>query len=693
MKNDRIKSYLLNVLILFIFSILCAAAVYKFADKKKIEIPKNETVKKVVIKESFITRKDFEYFLNWKLDINEAIDIKNLSFIAIEELYNTNKLLVNILYLKKIKYILNSKANDKAVSSIDVQTLLNKIITKDKYLQLSRDYILLKLKFEQKKYNPFISDYENNTEQELKKKLKLEYIGSLLSVNDNKKAIDIFKEWYLDAPIRISKLESLLTKKNLKLLFNDFSVEDWLKSFVIFVNEDRQGNLYKLSGYVRSNQIADLFLAEYNYVKKKYSRAKNLLKRVKEKTLLGFKKRILFKIMLRGERYDLLLAQAQEFNVFPEAHKGFLLNSAKLSMKDRPDLSKLLFERYLTLCKKEPIKNMSKIETSEYWSALWRLTWLYYVDKDMAKVKLLLKESLGSKILSYRISSEFWLAELEKRKSTIIDKFPYSYYYIAYFSKKNDGRIKPSPDSFLDLFPKRKTKIFEKTLKNIKLLLKYGLVKECVNYIDGGIKNSPFNITERNFLKFIPLILSIKQSKYGQVIWRYRKSFENYRSIQLPKYLKEIVAPLLYSELIHKYSNNKKIDPYLIMALIKQESSFNVSAVSPSKAYGLMQLLLKTANLMAKKYNRKVYRANLFSPEINIKFGVEYLKELIDKYNGNIYYALAAYNAGDHRVDNWLSKIGNVTDEAFIEMIPFTETRNYVKLVIRNYYYYKFYYL
>ena len=85
-------------------------------------------------------------------------------------------------------------------------------------------------------------------------------------------------------------------------------------------------------------------------------------------------------------------------------------------------------------------------------------------------------------------------------------------------------------------------------------------------------------------------------------------------------------------------------------------------------------------------------RWDLYKPEINIRLGSKYFRYLLDKYDGRVYLALAAYNAGDHRVDRWLKEFGAVEEEEFIEMIPFSETRSYVKNIFRNYYYYRYYY-
>ena len=615
-----------------------------------------------------------------------------MSFIAIEELYNTSKFLINILYIKKIRSVLKKKSNPENNPYEVVKSLLNRMNIKSRYIKRLNNYLLLRINYDQKKYKLFIDEYVKNTDIELKNNLTVQYISCLLSVGENQKARKIFKKWYLSPSIRISKLESLLSKKKLKILFSKFSTDDWIESFVFFVNEGKQGVIKKLSNYTKATQISALFNAEYDYTKKRYSRARRTLKRVTDKKLSGFKKRILYKIRLRRDKYDLVLSQADELSLYPKAYNGFLLNAAKLSMIERPDLSKLLFEKYIAFDKTiTGEKEKSEIEISEYSGAMWRLAWLYYRNGEINKTKQLLKDVSHSPFLSYKLSSEYWIAELEERNSKVFNKYPFNYYYVIQQKRKKEV-IKHIPSSFQNLFPVSKTKRLDEIVNNVKILLKYGLIIDCEKYIKEELKNTLLNITEKNYLKFIPLIVAVKEKKYGKSIWNYGRSFTNYREIQLPDYLKEIVVPINYGEIIDKYSKIKKVDPFLIMALIKQESTFKASVVSPSRAYGLMQLLLNTANLMARKYKRRVYRTNLFNPEINIKFGVEYLKDLIDKYNGNIYYALAAYNAGDHRVDKWLPQMGNVTNEEFVEMIPFKETRNYVKLVIRNYYYYKFYY-
>ncbi len=141
--------------------------------------------------------------------------------------------------------------------------------------------------------------------------------------------------------------------------------------------------------------------------------------------------------------------------------------------------------------------------------------------------------------------------------------------------------------------------------------------------------------------------------------------------------------PPAYMEIIKEKSAGKNIDPFLVMAIAREESHFRKDVVSPAKAYGLMQIILPTA----RRYNHVVTVSDLFREDKNIEIGISYLDFLLKKF-GSVEYAVAAYNAGEHNVIRWLENTYRDMDE-FIENIPFLETRNYVKKVMRSYYIYR----
>lgn len=141
--------------------------------------------------------------------------------------------------------------------------------------------------------------------------------------------------------------------------------------------------------------------------------------------------------------------------------------------------------------------------------------------------------------------------------------------------------------------------------------------------------------------------------------------------------------PHAYWETISAQAEKKKLDPYLVLALIRQESLFDPEAVSPARAYGLMQLLPNTAARVTQ--TPTVSPTTLTDPEFNIATGTKYLRQLLDLYNENLIMAVAAYNAGESAVEKWRLRYPEVEADEFVESISYRETRNYVKLVLRNY--------
>lgn len=150
----------------------------------------------------------------------------------------------------------------------------------------------------------------------------------------------------------------------------------------------------------------------------------------------------------------------------------------------------------------------------------------------------------------------------------------------------------------------------------------------------------------------------------------------------------KIFYPIKYDEYIQKYSKEYGVDRYLILAIIKAESNFNDNAESKKGAKGLMQLMYSTAQDISKSLDMKFEEKDILQPEINIKLGTKYISQLIQKYN-NLELALAAYNAGSGNVDTWILNGTLKQDGSNIENIPFKETNNYVRKILKDYKIYK----
>jgi len=128
------------------------------------------------------------------------------------------------------------------------------------------------------------------------------------------------------------------------------------------------------------------------------------------------------------------------------------------------------------------------------------------------------------------------------------------------------------------------------------------------------------------------------------------------------------------------------VDPYLVAAIIREESQYDWRAVSRVGAIGLMQIMPATANTVAQRHRfPSVTRDDLFDQETNIRIGVRYIEQLLAQFSGNVVQAVAAYNAGPIVVENWATANRGLSEDEFVELIPYRETRQYVKRVLRSF--------
>ena len=153
------------------------------------------------------------------------------------------------------------------------------------------------------------------------------------------------------------------------------------------------------------------------------------------------------------------------------------------------------------------------------------------------------------------------------------------------------------------------------------------------------------------------------------------------------KILKQIY-PIKYNQYVEKYCKKYDVDKYLIYAIIKAESNFKEDVVSHKGANGLMQIMYPTAKEIAKKIDLSIDENSILEPNVNINIGTKYISTLMEKYN-NTSLALAAYNAGSSNVDSWIKDKTIKNDGSNVENIPYKETNNYVRKILRDYKIYK----
>jgi peptidoglycan lytic transglycosylase len=152
---------------------------------------------------------------------------------------------------------------------------------------------------------------------------------------------------------------------------------------------------------------------------------------------------------------------------------------------------------------------------------------------------------------------------------------------------------------------------------------------------------------------------------------------------EVPREVWRAAFPLPYEPWLNREARRNRLDPMLVAGLIRQESAFASDALSHSGAMGLMQVMPFTGNRVARSMQVRFSRARLFDPQYNLRLGSRYLSTLLSTY-GKPEEALAAYNAGPNRVAAWMDGQNYQEMAEFVESIPFSETRNYVQVVLRN---------
>ena len=147
----------------------------------------------------------------------------------------------------------------------------------------------------------------------------------------------------------------------------------------------------------------------------------------------------------------------------------------------------------------------------------------------------------------------------------------------------------------------------------------------------------------------------------------------------------QLLFPLPYEKDLVRSAKQQNLDPYMVAALIRQESEFDPQALSAKNAYGLTQVEPATGRALARRAGIKRFsNRSLFQPAINLKLGAYYLRALLDQWGGQWEQTLASYNAGKSRVNDWITWNQYQEPAEFVESIPFTETREYVEAVLRN---------
>jgi soluble lytic murein transglycosylase len=337
-------------------------------------------------------------------------------------------------------------------------------------------------------------------------------------------------------------------------------------------------------------------------------------------------------------------------------------------------------------------------------TAHWKLAWFSYRAGQWENAKRLMEQQ----ILRFPSSPEaanalYWrgrLAEKEgeaTRAAAFYRKLTerYQNYYYAMLARerlaalRDAGRITEpvlqavTATPNVPSFPEAGETVTHIRLQKARLLENAGLSDYAIQELQTAA-NDP-----NNRWALMELVrLQEETGRHAQALQTLKRAIPSYFAIdlgRLPRTILEGLFPRAYWNDLEKHARENALDPYLVAALIRQESEFNPQAVSRANAYGLMQLLPGVGREVAQRLRMKPYStASLLEPTANLRLGTRYFREMLDENGGQVEYALAAYNAGSNRVSDWLAA-GPYRDMAeFVESIPFTETREYVQAILRN---------
>ncbi len=584
-----------------------------------------------------------------------------------------SKILIDFLKLKYGEQLLNAKKFG------EFKTIVQHPDGPYPFLNRQRNKLLLQYLYAAKNYRGFIKRFDTHSLDDTG--TKIQYLDSLLKTGNRDQAFELFKTLFNQN--KLSVFKDKISRPALRMLINKLDHGFWVEKFTYLAKINAFREIFLEKKYVKSSQLISLFSAEYHYRKRRFENAKNLLNRVKRKDLLAHKKRLLLKINLRTAQsnFDEIIQHINELKDHKQIYANLLFNAANIMlMKEKSQFALKLYNQFI----------ISNLETNnpDFWKALWISAWIRL--KKNQKKEALKYFNLGknSPIVPYKVANSYWISQMENTATVGIEEYPFSYYFTKLVDLKQHRMTHISLNNFIQLVNQNQNPILMDIIRGLKYLIRNHLVDESLQLIQLVKNENSLSRSDMNVIMIIESIIHLKQNNYYQAFKKFKDNFECYQCIQLPTFLSEIYLPVRFESLIKRYSQQNDLDPYLILSLIREESFFKTDAVSTARAYGLMQILLGTAREVA---NKKIQRRDLFQPETNIRLGTKYLKHLINKYQGKTHLALAAYNAGDSRVDRWIERFGHAPDDEFIEMIPITATRTYVKNIYRNYFYYKLY--
>ncbi|KYG62713.1 lytic murein transglycosylase [Bdellovibrio bacteriovorus] len=333
--------------------------------------------------------------------------------------------------------------------------------------------------------------------------------------------------------------------------------------------------------------------------------------------------------------------------------------------------------------------------------AMFRSALIHFRRKDYSSASALLEKLLLQNRDRYDLNAQHWLVRslqetnperAKQAAAELIEKYPFSYYGLRLKAEAQNGKL--TWPEFKDKAPKLQSELFlagpqRKMWQRFKTLSDAGWLIEAQTELEG----LPF-IKDPTLKMALAEKLS-ERRQYMTAIRFVGSAMDADPRLRREQFVK-LGYPQVYASLYQAEAERYGIHINLLRSLTRQESAFNLQAVSTSNALGLMQMIPPTAQEVSKKLGMKVeLPEDMFRPEVNIPMGSFYISQMLDQFERNVPFALAAYNAGPHRLKTWMEgrteitelvsqSAGSVRDEIWFDELPWTETSFYVKAILRN---------
>ncbi len=331
----------------------------------------------------------------------------------------------------------------------------------------------------------------------------------------------------------------------------------------------------------------------------------------------------------------------------------------------------------------------------------WRIAWVAYLNRQPDA-----EDRLTTFLLKYPVSSNsvdalYWLGRNAERSGNVgrarslyskaAERFPQTYFgnaATARLAKLGPGEENP-PDFLEKIPPAPALRSFDEPIPVAaedrwdRAQALRGIAFD--SSAEQELKNAYFATSSPRFL-LEAAQAAFDQGHYGAGMAYGRiivPNFDSRKISEVPVAAWKALYPLPYEAALRREAAKNDFDPMFAAGLIRQESTFQADAVSHANAIGLMQVLPKTGKLLARQLKVRYAKNKLFEPDFNIELGMVYIAGLV-RQTGALEYAAAAYNAGEDRIAAWKAERNYEEVPELVESIPFTETREYVQVVLRN---------